>query len=428
MSAETVSMVTLDGEDFVASLEDLAALADVVGARANALSLIPEGAGRKERATAALQTLEPAAQARLAVALGVLRAPGKMAHLHQSIADESVGRAALAWSSSVPEAIVGLAGSADPRCIRFWSPATLEASIRKTLAADDALRDDEIGCKLSTPAVVVFLAALDQLRAARLHSMLTHTAPSPYFSQGELMARLADAANEDFRWPLLFVEKLIPGRLVTSLTEAEVAAAIGETERAGLVEKVSEGSTPRYELTEAGKIVADGVLHDVSKVAIGVTDQQGDGRFGRDILLLVRSSFHLFLFAMAGQDGVIAAVANDELAAALHLALRPPTPPEIVEEAPAAPPPAPPAPVKQWYFSRDGKTEGPLEEAALRALLATLPAETQVWNQDLPSWMSAREAGFAPPPAPAPSNVCPGCGAPGVPGQRFCMSCGRPRV
>jgi DNA-binding transcriptional ArsR family regulator len=431
--SETATMVTADGEDFVVALDDLAALADCLGARANLLSLIPAGAADlAARAAAGFQALDAAAQARLAVALAVLRAPGKMAHLHHTIADETVSRAALAWSSSVPGTIVALAGTVDPRRITFWTQASLTASIRKTLAADEPLRDDEIGCKVSTPAVVVFLAALEQLRAVRLHSMLTHGAPLGHFSQAEIMDRLRDAASEDFRWPLLFTEKLIPGGLVTSLTEAEVAAALGELAQAGLVEMASQGKVPRYELSNAGKVIADGVLHDVSKVALGVTDQQGQGKFGRDIVLLVRGSFHLFLFAMAGQAGAIAALANDELAAVLHCSLRPAPPP--AEDAPASVPvpaapavalPPPPPPSRQWYYSRAGQTEGPLDEATLRGVLRSLPPDTLVWNQDLAGWIPARDAGVLP---PAVASACPHCGAPGDPAHRFCISCGRPRV
>jgi hypothetical protein len=179
-------------------------------------------------------------------------------------------------------------------------------------------------------------------------------------------------------------------------------------------------------------VIAGGVLHDVSKVALGVTDQQGQGKFGRDILLLVRSAFHLFLFAMAGQTGAIAALANDELAAALHMALRPAPPPAEEARAPVpvpaapavAPPPLPP-PSKQWYYSRAGQTEGPLDEATLRGVLRSLPPDTLVWNQDLAGWIPARDAGVLP---PAVANACPQCGAPGDPAQRFCINCGRRRL
>jgi len=45
--------------------------------------------------------------------------------------------------------------------------------------------------------------------------------------------------------------------------------------------------------------VGDGVLHDVSKVALSLCDRHPDGRYGHDLALWIRGAFHLFLFAMA---------------------------------------------------------------------------------------------------------------------------------
>lgn len=433
MTTATAPLLRVDGEDFLIALDDLAALADGLGARANMLSLIPasDGGARAAQTLAAVRDLAPADQARLAVAVGILRAPAKMAHWHQSVADESVTRSALAWSSSAPEAVVALAGTTDPRRISLWSPGSLRAAITKTVAAGMRLDDDGVGCKVSTQAVVVFLAILDQQRASRLHGMLTHSAPAQTFCQAEIQQRLHDAVSEDFRWPLLFVEKLIPGRMVPSLTAPEVGAALRELAGAGLIEVASSGLVPRFALTEAGKVIEDGVVHEVSKVALGVTDQQ-EGGLGRDIVLLVRGPFHLFLFAMAGQSGAIAALTEDELAATLHFALRPLQPPvqaaepepepEPVPPPVAAPPPLPQAP--PWYLVRNGQTEGPMDEATLRAVVAALPPGTLVWNESLPRWMSAQEAGLVAPPAAA---VCPRCGAAQAPERQYCSNCGQPQ-
>lgn len=433
-AATTTSLLRVEEDDFLIALDDLAALADSLGAQANALCLIPPGPGepRRAEAAAAFHALSPDQQLRLAVAIGILRAPSKMAHWHHTIADETVSRAVLAWSTSVEETIVGLAGTVDPRRITFWTHASLKASISKLLAVGDGLSNDEIGCKLSTHAVVVFLGALDQMKATRLHGMLTHCAPEATFSREEIMERLREAGSEDFRWPLLFVEKLVPGQLVTSLTDQEVATALGELLRAGWIEAASEGRSARYELSTGGKVIADSVLHEVSKVALGVTEPQADGQLGRDIVLLVRSTYYLFLFAMAGQAGAIAALDQDELAATLHLALRPATPPPaapapVATTAPAAQAAAapPPLPSKEWYVIHAGQSRGPVDEPTLLRMLPSLPPETLVWNQDLPNWMTAREAGLMPALA---VPACSRCGTVLDPGQRFCANCGLPQA
>lgn len=432
MLAEAVSLsrLRIEGDDLLVSLNDLAMVADVAGARANALSLIPAGDGRTDTpAVAEYLSMATGTKNRLAIALGILRAPAKIAHWQHTIADETVTRAVLAWSPSAPNMIVGLAGSSDPRRITFWTQASVTASIRKILAAEGELRSDEIGCKVSTPAVVVFLAAVEQMRAERLHSMLTHTVALEHFSQAEMMERLRDAASEDFRWPLLFVEKLIPGRMVPSLSEQQVSVALEELLKANLIEKASDGEVARYELSYAGKVITDGLLHDVSKVALAVTDLQGEGKFGHDVLLLVRSAFQLFMFAMAGQAGMVASLDRDELAAALYLALRPPAPAASAPEKPAAlasvPPPIPAAKPASasWFLSRDGKSEGPCDEAALKKMLEGMPPETLVWSEGMPEWISARDAGLVVAPA---SVTCPRCGTKTVAGKRFCGECGGP--
>lgn len=79
------------------------------------------------------------------------------------------------------------------------------------------------------------------------------------------------------------------------------------------------------------------------------------------------------------------------------------------EPAAHVPPPAaarpvaaqPPVPEQQWYYVKSGQTLGPVAETELRGLLALLPPDTLVWNQDLGAWKKAADAGLlAPPPPP----------------------------
>jgi len=214
------------------------------------------------------------------------RAPARGAYLHHAIADESVSRWLLAWSASVPQHIVCAAGLGTGRRICLWTDSIVKASISRTLAAEQKVSDDEIAYKVSSHAILVFLAILDQLRAVRLHAMLVHADPVTTFSPAEIMEKLAGAGKEDFRWPLLFVDKVLPG-LATSLTAHDAAEGLRELIAAKLVEAVVE--TPqshRYDLTLGGKVICDAVVHDIGKVALSVCDQRADGQYGHDLVFL----------------------------------------------------------------------------------------------------------------------------------------------
>jgi hypothetical protein len=89
-----------------------------------------------------------------------------------------------------------------------------------------------------------------------------------------------------------------------------------------LIEPVveTEGSK-RYDLTDAGRVICDSVLHDVTKVALSLCDHHPDGQYGHDLALLIRGPFHLFLFAMSGQDGTVCAINNADLDELLTRAL-----------------------------------------------------------------------------------------------------------
>lgn len=51
---------------------------------------------------------------------------------------------------------------------------------------------------------------------------------------------------------------------------------------------------------------------------------------------------------------------------------------------------------RQWYYLKDGKTEGPIPEEAFRSLLKSglLGGDTPVWHEDLGEWKKASEAGL----------------------------------
>jgi hypothetical protein len=104
-----------------------------------------------------------------------------------------------------------------------------------------------------------------------------------------------------------------------------------------------------------------------------------------------------------------------------------------------------PADTGQWFYLLEGQQLGPAPEFHIRHWIHSgqIPADTQVWREGLPAWITAREAGLAPPqadvlppsppaePAPpmvVPVNFCLGCGTELLQGSRFCPACGRQAV
>jgi hypothetical protein len=202
---------------------------------------------------------------------------------------------------------------------------------------------------------------------------------------------------------LNFTDKVLPG-LAAALTPDDVSTAFRDLMQAHLIEPVVETDrTKRYDLTDIGKVICDGVLHDVGKVALSLCDHHPDGQYGHDLTLWIRGAFHLFLFAMAGQQGAICAVNNAELEDLLNRALAFPPAGTAADEPPAQPAAAPsPAAV---VCSR---CAGPIK-----------PGMRFCENCGQP---------VAPEPpvaaAPATPRFCPGCGHPAPPDMRFCGNCG----
>jgi hypothetical protein len=423
--------IVFDGEDYLMADSDLSLLADQIGARANSLALLPEAKAdpdRSARVAADFAALREEHRKRLAIAIGVLRSPLRAAYLHRTVADETISRGALAWSASVPDQIVTIARSGIVRRVSFREPASIEAEIARILAADDSLPEEMIGCTLPAPAVFVFLAILDQIRAVRLYSTLSHSAPPTLFSPAEILQRLSGAEKEDFRWPLNFADKLAPG-FAASLTAKDVSESLERLTHAQLIELASQDEkSERYDLADAGNLICDGVLHDVGKVALGVFECRPGGRLGLDVNLWIRGAFQLFFFAISGQEGAVCTVNRTEFEQLLRRSLTsPPAPAVPAEEKPAPEAKAEAAPQQAaaavWYLSRDGKSEGPYDEAALKKMLEGMPPETLVWSEGSPDWISARDAGMV----AAPGTVtCPRCGTKANAGKRFCGECGGP--
>jgi GYF domain 2 len=95
----------------------------------------------------------------------------------------------------------------------------------------------------------------------------------------------------------------------------------------------------------------------------------------------------------------------------------------------------------QWFYVRDSKRVGPVNQSQLLDLLeqGELQWNMLVWNKKLSDWTKASESelidlseGPPPPPIPSPKNQtekeqkCNSCGRVNDADNRFCAGCGKP--
>ncbi len=330
----------LDGPDVMISMEEIEALAQTFNVNRSPVSLLPPVAIPEQvraRVQWELHQGDPTLAARLAVWIGALAATVKRVHLHYTVADETIGRSVFAWTHALPDRIVALSGTGMERRLGERSSGEIRLMVAQVLASEGAFLSEKCRQPLSTPALLVFLAILDQLRYARLWAMLNHVAPIELFSAADVAARLQACSQEDFRWPLNFIEKLTPVPIQELDAVRSPGLAFDELVRLGWIDVAADrGAASVFELTPAGQSLAQDVLHDVSKVGLLVAFPTAQG-LASDLVLLVRSGLRLLMFYMTGAQAAAAAILPEELDDFLGFALASPEPIGAAAPAPSRP-------------------------------------------------------------------------------------------
>jgi hypothetical protein len=235
--------------------------------------------------------------------------PVRFMRLHYSIADESISRQLIVWPKSGNQ-LVTLARNGSLWRASLNTEFGVRTLIKEALGVGSNLRQDPFCLAISSGAALVFLGILEQMHFARLYATLMNQAPVEFFNAQDVLERMRQSTKEDFRWPLAMFEKVLPVRLFENVQLEQVTEGLDELVQRQLVE-VTDDKGRLYELTTEGGLVADGVLHEVSKAALCVTQCRPDGVIGHDAALLVRGSFYLFLFELSGEAGVLATL-NEE--------------------------------------------------------------------------------------------------------------------
>lgn len=322
----------VDQGEWILNEGEMAAVAAGFGLRNGTLGALPDQlpAGQaSEDAVRAFGELDPTFRALAERLLKALADPGKVVHFHSSVAEEQVSRCLLAWHPDLGGAWVSLARSGDLRRVSLRSEAELRLLVADTVAADASLRPDRIAVNLSTPEALALLAAFDELRRARLLSLLNHKEPVTLFAAEDVQTRLAEASVEDFRWTLPFLEKLLPLPIGDLAVTKDPRPALLAIEKAGLIERlgISEDRV-LCELTNAGAFLEAGFRESSARAGLSVTARVPGG-VGHDVFLLVRSVFDLFLLSLSGGDAALSTILAGDLD-------------EISKNIFAPPPPVPP--------------------------------------------------------------------------------------
>jgi len=318
----------IESGNLVVKASELPAALQVMGLEPRGLSPLPQEAPEPGQRTAVnnfLSSLSKPLRSLYSGLLDTLADPVMVTRLQYSLADEKVSRQTIAWSPQAPDTMAVMINSGRHFHIAARGPDELFVLLSQVLANDGSLFSAGLALTVSSEALLVFLAVVDYLRLVRLQSMLRHSKPYQTFTASDLAAMLTEAGAEDFRWALLFLDKILPVPIAEMDLEGNLPANLKELEEKELIIRLEEtGDLEFYELSEVGEMVADGLWHEVSKAALGVTTKRSDGALGHEVVFLARSSFNLFLFDLAGREGVIATLGSADLENILGQVLAPP--------------------------------------------------------------------------------------------------------
>ncbi|UMZ73688.1 DUF4339 domain-containing protein [Natranaerofaba carboxydovora] len=319
--------------------------------------------------------------------LSVLADPEQVVQMHYNLADTTVSRSILAMSQEMPGLWVTLATTGDTQRVSFRTETELHHLISRVLSDDTTVRSTQIGCDLSTEAALAFLGILDQYRRAWIISLVRHLEPVTLFSLSDVKERLEEAAVEDFRWALPFTDKLLPIPVAEMSVCEDPRSSLLELIEKGLIEPVDEEATA-FELTEAGKVLAEGEKQAASRMVLSKTCSTRNGELAHDVLLFTRSSFDLNLFLMSGAEASMSSLLPGDLELILdNIIFRsssdagPDVSPEVTSNDNH----------KAWYMIKDGEQLGEFSWQQLKQSVkeGELKKEDLVWNSDLPQWVEA---------------------------------------
>ena len=304
--------MNMDETDFILTEAELASAQRELRLVSTELGVKP---GAQATPVVVLDTVDPHERDRFTWMMQTLASPAKRVIFHYALGDDSFARSVVAWGEPGNGDVATMAQTGT--LLRFGTRTGEDLALLagNALAGDAGLRETVLSLGMSSAGLLTWLAAVEHLQALKLSAMLGHHAPEHLFNRAEIEARLAGATDEDFRWPLMFLDKVLPGELPSSLIGTDLDRGFFELEELGLVEDAGGGI---WETTPQGDWLTCEMLSSVSKVGCGIAAYGPDGTIGYRTMMFVRTPRHVLLHMIDGNESVVAALSADGLSRFLN--------------------------------------------------------------------------------------------------------------
>lgn len=245
-----------------------------------------------------------------------LNDPLQVASIAYTLSDQRIFRSTLAWSGKDSEIVASLSPQDEDLVLALRTPQDIQIMLNEVLATHSSLWPANVNVGMSATASILMLAVFDCVREAHYLSLLTHTSPNFAYTLPEVLARLQNANNGDYRWPLSLFASLIPSDLLTSFSKDEIMAGLVELEGAGwllrLDDEKEKPDLPLFMVSGPGEMIANGFLYDISKAVLMISNKLSDGTIGHEAFMLVRDSRFLWLVDVGGKVSTVANLTVDE--------------------------------------------------------------------------------------------------------------------
>lgn len=298
----------LENGDLTCTAPELAALADHFNTESGPLSRLPElDFGEAERAAVASwlsQTSDPFRDD-VGSWLRQLGAPNRVGVMHQTIGDEEIGRAMLAWADEIPGQVVMLMNTGSQCVIRAYPIQSLVETFHEVLMVTEPTRVTPFARRLSAEALIVFVAIADLLKEHRLYSLLTQHLPSGKFTQQGVADMIGVMGQTDFRWPGRFIDKVMPRPVATLELQDDLVRIFRELQDLEMImDTTDDEGVACYQLTDFGEVPARVLWDHITKIGLRISLMREDGKRGNEIFLFVRSPADLCLFDVGGSESI----------------------------------------------------------------------------------------------------------------------------